>query len=148
MRSFCSTHAPWVRSAPVCCPLRTVGCNAGRPCRFVSWYESPCSLCMPFAALNIFRRRRHIAVLKGLWCFLGPCFLGVHQARGASLVERHASDVSKAKKAAGGKDGGKKNFSWSREEDFEQRRSFTPQVKCTFSSSKRLLCLNLEPGCV
>ncbi|CAM9732099.1 unnamed protein product [Pylaiella littoralis] len=50
------------------------------------------------------------------------------EARGASLVERHASDVTKAKKAAGGKDGGKKSFSWSREEDFEQRRSFTPQM--------------------
>eukprot|EP00903_Cladosiphon_okamuranus_P006209 g6104.t1 len=50
------------------------------------------------------------------------------EARGASLVERHASDVIKAKKAAGGKNGGKKNFSWSREEDFEQRRKFTPQM--------------------
>lgn len=44
-------------------------------------------------------------------------------------MERHASDVAKTKKAAGGKDGGKKNFSWSREEDFEQRRKFTPQVR-------------------
>ncbi|CAM9284777.1 unnamed protein product [Ectocarpus sp. 6 AP-2014] len=50
------------------------------------------------------------------------------EARGASLVERHASDVSKAKKAAGGRDGGKKSFSWSREEDFEQRKKFTPQM--------------------
>ncbi|CBJ26574.1 expressed unknown protein [Ectocarpus siliculosus] len=50
------------------------------------------------------------------------------EARGASLVERHASDVSKAKKAAGGGDGGKKSFSWSREEDFEQRKKFTPQM--------------------
>ncbi|CAM9512923.1 unnamed protein product [Scytosiphon promiscuus] len=50
------------------------------------------------------------------------------EARGASLVERHASDVTKAKKAAGGKDDRKKNFSWSREEDFEQRRKFTPQM--------------------
>eukprot|EP00752_Nemacystus_decipiens_P012895 g11415.t1 len=50
------------------------------------------------------------------------------EARGASLVERHASDVSKAKQAAGEKNGGKKNFSWSREEDFEQRRKFTPQM--------------------
>ncbi|CAM9730511.1 unnamed protein product, partial [Ectocarpus sp. 13 AM-2016] len=50
------------------------------------------------------------------------------EARGASLVERHASDVSKAKKAAGGRDGGKKTFSWSREDDFEQRKKFTPQM--------------------
>lgn len=71
-------------------------------------------------------------------------FLGFHQARGASLVERHATDVTKAKKAVGGKDGGKKTFSWSREEDFEQRRSFTPQVIFTASSSTRLLCVNLQ----
>lgn len=45
-------------------------------------------------------------------------------------MERHASDIIKAKKAAGGRDGGKKNFSWSREEDFEQRKKFTPQVNC------------------
>lgn len=51
------------------------------------------------------------------------------QARGASLVDRHKVDPSKAKKAAGGKEGGgKKTFSWSREEDFEQRKKFTPQV--------------------
>lgn len=50
------------------------------------------------------------------------------QARGASLVERHRDDTSKAKKSAG-KAGEKKSFSWSREEDFEQRRQFTPQVK-------------------
>lgn len=57
------------------------------------------------------------------------------KARGASLVERHASDVTKAKKATGGKNGGKKNFSWSREEDFEQRRKFTPQVRNLRSAS-------------
>lgn len=51
------------------------------------------------------------------------------QARGASLVERHKVEPGKAKKAAGGKEGGKKTFSWSREEDFEQRKKFTPQVK-------------------
>lgn len=52
------------------------------------------------------------------------------QARGASLVDRHKVDPSKTKKAAGGKEGGgKKTFSWSREEDFEQRKKFTPQVK-------------------
>lgn len=42
-------------------------------------------------------------------------------------MERHRIDASKAKKTAGGQDG-KKSFSWNREEDFEQRRRFTPQV--------------------
>lgn len=64
------------------------------------------------------------------------------QARGASLVERHASDVTKAKKATGGKDGGKKNFSWSREEDFEQRRKFTPQVRDLPPQRYFLRCAN------
>ncbi|CAM9248132.1 unnamed protein product [Laminaria digitata] len=50
------------------------------------------------------------------------------EARGASLVERHKVEPGKAKKAAGGKEGGKKTFSWSREEDFEQRKKFTPQM--------------------
>lgn len=85
----------------------------------------------------------YFCILKTTWCFLGPWFPWGPQARGASLVERHASDVSKAKKAAGGKDGGKKNFSWSREEDFEQRRNFTPQVRFTAASSTLLLCLHL-----
>lgn len=57
------------------------------------------------------------------------------QARGASLVERHKVDPGKTKKAAaGGKEGGKKTFTWSREEDFEQRKKFTPQVKKCFVS--------------
>lgn len=50
------------------------------------------------------------------------------EARGATLVERHKMDGDKAKKAAGKKDGSKTSFSWSREEDFEQRRRFTPQM--------------------
>lgn len=50
------------------------------------------------------------------------------EARGASLVERHKVEPGKAKKAAGGKEGGKKTFTWSREEDFEQRKKFTPQM--------------------
>lgn len=54
------------------------------------------------------------------------------QARGASLVERHKVEPGKAKKAAGGKEGGKKTFTWSREEDFEQRKKFTPQVRNCF----------------
>lgn len=61
------------------------------------------------------------------WRFLYS-FTFCAQARGASLVDRHKVDGSKAKKAAAAKDGGKKTFSWSREEDFEQRRRFTPQV--------------------
>lgn len=103
---------------------------------------------MPDATWNTFRRRRHASVLnKGCGVFLAHVFLGVHQARGASLVERHASDVTKAKKAAGRKEGGKKNFSWSREEDFEQRRSFTPQVRCTVEQ-QAFAVSNLEPGYV
>lgn len=61
------------------------------------------------------------------WC-KNRAFCHLVQARGASLVERHRVDGDKAKKAAGTKDGGKKSFSWSREEDFEQRRRFTPQA--------------------
>lgn len=56
------------------------------------------------------------------------CVFHYPQARGASLVERYKAEPGKAKKAAGGKEGGKKTFSWSREEDFEQRKKFTPQV--------------------
>lgn len=41
-------------------------------------------------------------------------------------------DGDKAKKAAGKKDGSKTSFSWSREEDFEQRRRFTPQASPLF----------------
>lgn len=67
------------------------------------------------------------------------CIVCDLQARGASLVERHKVDPAKAKKAAGGKEGGKKTFSWSREEDFEQRRKFTPQVKLWLSVCGRHL---------